>query len=115
MPHAFNSNATKEILVKELPRWKFADTAEDELKWYYMDKSVHEFLKMQFSGGTGQSMDLRKNGIMKIRGWCVDFRDFLNLYWYKQYGRIYEAYAPDKTRLRNGSYGRIDKILVVED
>jgi hypothetical protein len=35
----------------------------------------------------------------------------LKKYIYKQYGQWSEAYAPNKTLLRQVTYGRIDKII----
>src|SRR5574344_2250318 len=46
-----------------------------------------------------------------VVGWLFDFTDTVHLYWVRQYGRITEYYATDKTALRNILIGKVDKIV----
>ena len=55
--------------------------------------------------------NLLKYGHYKLMGYVYDFKPYLNLYVYKQYGTWYEAYAPNKTILRSVLGGKIDKII----
>ena len=55
--------------------------------------------------------NLLKYGHYKLMGYVYDFKPYLKLYVYKQYGTWYEAYAPNKTLLRSVLGGRIDKII----
>lgn len=53
-----------------------------------------------------------KRGIA-LSGYHFDFSDILKRYFVKQYGRIAEYYAIDKTALRSTLYGRIEDIVEV--
>ena len=55
-------------------------------------------------------------GCVSVLGWCFDFRPYLRLYVYKQYGHWVEAYAPNKTILRKSVTGgsQIKHILEVK-
>ena len=55
--------------------------------------------------------NLLKYGHYKLMGYVYDFKPYLKLYVYKQYGTWYEAYAPNKTLLRSVLGGKIDKII----
>lgn len=55
--------------------------------------------------------NLLKYGHYKLMGYVYDFKPYLKLYVYKQYGTWHEAYAPNKTLLRSVLGGRIDKII----
>ena len=46
-----------------------------------------------------------------VMGWLFDFTDAVHLYWVRQYGRITEYYATDKTALCSILIGKVDKIV----
>lgn len=50
-------------------------------------------------------------GIIKIHGWAFDFRPYLKKYLVKQNGTWQEYRAFDKTSLRCGILGKIEKIV----
>lgn len=58
---------------------------------------------------------LIQHGYYKLGGYIYSFRDELKKFLYKQYGQWYEGYAPNKTLLRKNVYGRIEKIIEMED
>lgn len=71
-----------------------------------------EFLNKHYhSGYSGAKHGLLSNGTYKLMGYRYDFKPFLKRFIYKQYGTWTEAYAPNKTKLRNAVYGKIDEIV----
>jgi hypothetical protein len=71
-----------------------------------------EFLnKYYHSGYSGAIYELLKSGTYKSMGYRYDFKPLLKRFVYKQYGNWTEAYAPNKTKLRNAVYGKIDEIV----
>ena len=75
-----------------------------------------EHLKKVYDGGYhSQLINIQHEGGVKFAGWFYDFRPFLKKYLYKQYGSWCEIYAPNKTLLRKSVYGRVDKIVQLDD
>jgi len=70
-----------------------------------------DFLKKAYVRFFTNNENLLKYGHYKLMGYVYDFKPYLKLYAYKQYGTWYEAYAPNKTLLRSVLGGRIDKII----
>jgi len=70
-----------------------------------------EFLKRAYVRFYTNNDNLIRSGHYRLMGYSFDFRPFLKKYLYKQYGQWHEAYAPNKTTLRQVTYGKIDKII----
>ena len=70
-----------------------------------------EFLRRAYVRFFTNNDNLLKYGCYKVGGYKYDFKPYLKLYLYNQYGQWYESYAPNKTLLRQAIYGRIDKII----
>lgn len=68
----------------------------------------------KFKNGITFNYDLFRHGFIKSGGWCYDFTDELRKFLVKQNGDWYEYYAPNKTLLRRGLYGRIEKIIEID-
>jgi len=58
---------------------------------------------------------LIRYGYYKTMGYTYDFRPYLKRYVYKQYGEWREAYAPNKKKLREVTYGRIEEIVELKN
>jgi hypothetical protein len=72
---------------------------------------VNAFLKKAYVRFYTNNDNLLRYGIYKLMGYAYDFKPYLKLYLYKQYGNWNESYAPNKTLLRQAIYGKIDKII----
>jgi len=72
------------------------------------------FLKKAYVRFFSGNDNLTRFGVYKLMGYRYNFKPFLNLYLYKQYGHWTEIYAPNKTSLRQVVGGRIDKIILLE-
>lgn len=70
-----------------------------------------EFLKRAYVRFYTNNDNLIRFGCYKLMGYKYDFRPYLKKYLYKQYGEWSEAYAPNKTLLRQVIGGKIDKII----
>lgn len=100
------TNNTKK--VNDLPIYKFTTTTA---KKPIYEGTAREFLKGKYNKNFMFGLDNLKNyGVYKIMGWIVDFRPILKKFIVKQYGSLYEAYAFNKTDLRNSIFGRIEYI-----
>jgi hypothetical protein len=75
---------------------------------------TREKILEKFKNGITFNYDLFRNGCIKSGGWCYDFTDELRKFLVKQYGDWCEYYAPNKTLLCRGLYGRIDKIIEID-
>jgi hypothetical protein len=69
------------------------------------------FLKRAYVRFFINNNNLIHHGCYKLMGYSYDFKPYLKKYLYQQYGNWQEAYAPNKTRLRQVIYGKIDKII----
>lgn len=76
---------------------------------------THEKILEKFKNGITFNYDLFQHGFIKSDGWLYDFKDDLKHYLVKQYGQWSEYYAPNKTLLRRGLYGRIEKIIDITE
>lgn len=70
-----------------------------------------DFLKKAYVRFFTNNDNLLRFGVYKLLGYSYNFKPLLKKYLYKQYGQWNEAYAPNKTLLRQVTYGRIDKII----
>lgn len=73
-------------------------------------ENAHEFLKRAYVRFYTNNDNLIRYGCYKLMGYKYDFRPFLKLYLYKQYGQWNEAFAPNKTTLRSVIGGTITQI-----
>ena len=73
-------------------------------------ENAQEFLKRAYVSFFANNDNLIRFGHYKLMGYKYDFRPFLKLYLYKQYGQWNEAFAPNKTTLRNVIGGTITQI-----
>jgi hypothetical protein len=74
-------------------------------------ENVQDFLKRAYVRFYTNNQNIISTGYYKNMGYAYNLRPFLTLYIYKQYGQWNEAYAPNKTMLRQVIGGRIDKII----
>lgn len=75
-------------------------------------RTAIEFLKEKYQRGCIFGLDnLHHRGVYRLSGWEFNFRPFLKRFVVKQYGSWHECYAPNKTALRNSTYGAIEKIV----
>lgn len=89
--------------------YKFSETAT-ETPTLAID-NPRDFLGTKYTKGYIFGLDnLQRDGIYRLMGWAYDFRPYLKKYLVKQYGQWHEYYAPNKTKLKNILFGRIDKI-----
>lgn len=72
-----------------------------------------EFLKRAYVRFYTNNENLIRFGYYKERGYKYDFKPYLKKYLYKQYGDWTEAFAPNKSLLRQVIGGRIDKIIEI--
>lgn len=72
------------------------------------------FLEKAYQRFYTNNDNLIRHGYYKLMGYRYDFRPFLKKYLYKQYGQWTEAFAPNKTTLRQVIYGKIDKIIEIK-
>ena len=72
------------------------------------------FLKKAYVRFFTNNGNLIRYGHYKLMGYRYDFKPYLKKYLYKQYGDWREAYAPNKTLLRQVIGGRIEKIIEVK-
>lgn len=70
-----------------------------------------EFLKRAYVRFYTNNDNLIRFGYYKSMGYQYDFKPYLKKYLYKQYGSWSEAYAPNKTLLRQVIGGRIEQII----
>ena len=70
-----------------------------------------EFLKRAYVRFYTNNDNLIRFGHYKLMGYKYDFKPYLKKYLYKQYGEWSEAYAPNKTLLRQVIGGRIEQII----
>ena len=59
--------------------------------------------------------NLQHYGCIKSMGYLFDAKDYLKKYLVKQYGNWNEFYGPNKTTLRKSFYGKIDKIIEINN
>lgn len=74
-----------------------------------------DFLDKAYTRFYTNNQNLVNYGYYNLLGYRYDFRTCLKKYLYKQYGTWYEAYAPNKTKLRSVIFGKIDKIIELKD
>lgn len=93
--------------------YKFS-TCATEMPPFYID-DPKEFLLSKFSKENRFNNDnLSSYGIYKRAGWLYDFKPYLKKYLIKQYDQWNERYAPNKTMLRNATYGAIQNIIEIK-
>ena len=73
-----------------------------------------DFLKSAYVRFFTSNDNLIRYGCYKLMGYKYDFKPYLKKYLYKQYDNWHEAYAPNKTMLRQVIYGHIDKIIELD-
>lgn len=59
--------------------------------------------------------NLQQTGWYRISGWSFDFTPYMKRFVVKQYDSWQEYWAPNKTLLRRSLYGRIEKIVAIEN
>ena len=72
-----------------------------------------EFLKRAYVAGFTNNDNLIRYGAYRRMGYRYDFKAFMKQYVYKQYDSWYEAWAPNKTLLRQVIGGKITKIVQI--
>ena len=98
------------LLKNEVIGYPFVDHVNQENRPTI--QNANEFLKSKYTKGCifGRE-ELQSTGTYKLMGYRYNFRDYLNRYIVKQYGQYHQVYAPNKTLLRQSTYGRIDEII----
>ena len=97
---------TKEVEVMGYP---FVDHVDQNLR---PELSI-DFLDKAYTRFYTNNQNLIRYGYYKLMGYMYDFRPYLKKYVYKQYDSWFEAYAPNKTKLRSVIFGKIDKIIEI--
>ena len=98
----------KNISVSELDAYKFTTTTAEKPNY---KGTARDFLKSKYNKNFMFGIDnLKQYGVFQIMGWTIDFKPILEKFIVKQYGSLYEAYAYNKTDLRNSIFGRIEYI-----
>lgn len=72
-----------------------------------------DFLDKAYTKFYTNNQNIINYGCYKLMGYKYDFRPYLKKYVYKQYDSWFEAYAPNKTKLRSVIFGKIDKIIEI--
>lgn len=104
----------KEQTNSEIFAYKFSDTATEIKPVLFNEEhsTPIEFLKFKYQRGCFFGLDnLMNSGHYKLLGWSFDFTPFLKRFVYSQYGHWTDVYAPNRTALRNATYGKIDCIV----
>lgn len=91
-----------------IPAYKFSDTNSPRLSLTKED-ILKKFVRFWFGCD-----NLINQWVYKEMGWMYDCKWFLKKYWYKQHGYINEAYAPNKTVLREVIWWKIDTIVEIK-
>ena len=100
--------------IELVAAYPFTDTATPVDENFLKGKTAEEWLKERFSNQFSFGLDnLLRNGYYKLLGNIYKFN--MPKFLYKKNGEWREAYAPNKTYLRKAIYGRIDKIILLED
>lgn len=95
---------------KDVIAHKFSSSAKEK-KPEFNDEKVDTFLKSKYQKGTVFGREnLQREGVYKEAGWSYNFRPYMNKYLVKQGGQWGEVYAPNKSALRNSTYGKIEDI-----
>lgn len=88
-------------------------------KVYQLRVQLNEDIPMNRQQKNWLTNSVNSNAYFKrsvpLMGYRFDFSDVLKRYFVKQYGRIAEYYAVDKTALRTFLCGRIDELIEITD
>jgi|TARA_Y100000034_G_scaffold114835_1_gene151341 hypothetical protein len=104
---------TNEDIKKNIPSWKFSETAKEKPVF---NVSIEEFLKKIYKNKFSFGYDnLEKEGIYRLLGWAFDFRMYLKKYVYKTEYYILEGYFLNKTDCRRNAYGKVYYIIEIKD
>lgn len=69
------------------------------------------FLKSKYQRGCFFGLEnLKESGRYREMGWEFNFRPYMKKFLVKQYGQWTEVWAPNKTAIRNSTYGKIEAI-----
>ena len=97
--------------TKNIVGYPFVEHVDQNLR----PKLPVDFLDRAYTRNYTNNSNLINYGYYKLMGYKYDFRPYLKKYLYKQYGNWREAYAPNKTKLRSAIFGKIDKIIEMEN
>ena len=98
----------------EVRSYKFSTTASEVCPEILCGKTPKQFLKDKYQRGLIFGLEhLKKSGIYKEAGWIFDFKPYLKKFIVEQYGCLEKEYAPNKTAIRNSTYGVIDAIYEI--
>ena len=100
---------TKKVMENVVIGYPFVDHVDQNARPEISDPG--EFLKKAYVRYFTNNENLIHFGYYKSLGYLFDFKPYLKKYLYKQYGHWSEAYAPNKTLLRQVIYGKIDQII----
>lgn len=99
-------------MKNKIPAYKFSPCATPTPPEILGGKSPMEFLKSKFVRGCIFGLDeLHRNGHYKLSGWSFDFTEYLKRFVIHQYTSWFTRYAPNKTMLRNSTFGSINEII----
>ena len=97
----------EEIKVNDLQIYKFTNT--NSKKPEFNKITAREFLKSKYNKNFCFGIEnLKQYGVYKIMGWIIDFKPVMKKFIVKQYDSLFEAYAYNKTDLRNSIFGKIN-------
>jgi hypothetical protein len=104
---------TQQETTQKVRFYKFS-TFATETPPFYIDDPKDFLLSKYTKNNMFNNDNLTKYGIYKMSGWIYDLKPYLRKYIIKQYDQWSECYAPNKTMLRNVTYGTIQKIIEIK-
>ena len=104
----------KTTKLKNINCYKFTET--DATNPFKDDEtSVYEFLKSKYNKNFSFGIEnIKRHGVYKLLGWCLDLRPYLKKFYVKQYDHIEDVYARTKTDIYKSTFGKIQNIVEVE-
>ena len=98
----------------EIQGHKFSECAAEICPDVLQGKTPGVWLKGKYTKGCIFGLeDLKRTGFYRIDGWEFYFGAYLKQFIIRQWGSYEKQYAPNKTALRNSTFGRIDEIIAV--
>jgi hypothetical protein len=112
-PNTMTNTQTQTKKTQKVRFYKFS-TSATETPPFYIDDPKGFLLSKYTKQNRFNNDNLTKYGIYKRAGWLYDLKPYLKKYVVKQYDQWSESYAPNKTILRNVTYGTIQNIIEIK-
>ena len=99
----------------KIESYPFSECATPQPTDILQGKSPQEYLKAKYQRGCIFGLDqLKQSGYYRLMGWAYNFRPHMSLFVVKQHDHWQEEWAPNKTAIRNSTYGRIQAIVLLK-